>query len=48
MQINIFDGYAVYSIKDKAASDVGAGEETQALAVAPAEPLQASFLPVNL
>ncbi len=48
MQINIFDGYAVYSIKDKTASDVGAGEETQALAVAPAEPLQASFLPVNL
>lgn len=48
MQINIFDGYAVYSIKDKAASDVGAGEETQDFAVAPAEPLQASFLPVNL
>lgn len=48
MQINIFDGYAVYSIKDKTASDVGTGDETQALAVAPAEPLQASFLPVNL
>lgn len=48
MQINIFDGYAVYSIKDKATSDVGTGAETQALAVSPAEPLQASFLPTHL
>ncbi len=48
MQINIFDGYAVYSIKDKTTSDTVAGEETQALAVAPAETLQASFLPASL
>ncbi len=48
MQINIFDGYAVYSIKDKTASEAVAGEETQALAAAPAESLQASFLPASL
>lgn len=48
MQINIFDGYAVYSIKDKAASDKESGENTQPLTVAPAEPLQATFLPVHL
>lgn len=48
MQINIFDGYAVYSIKDKTTSDVGAGAQAQALAVAPAEPLQASFIPSRL
>lgn len=48
MQINIFDGYAVYSIKDKAASDKESGVDTQPLAVAPAEPLQATFLPIHL
>lgn len=46
MQINIFDGYAVYSIKDKAASDTDS--DAQPLSIAPEEPLQATFLPVHL
>ena len=48
MQINIFDGYAVYSIKGKAASDTDSGVDAQPFTVAPAEPLQATFLPVHL
>lgn len=48
MQINIFDGYAVYSIKDKVASDTDSGVDAQPLTVASAEPLQATFLPIHL
>ena len=48
MQINIFDGYAVYSIKDKVASNKESGEDTQSISIAPEEPLQATFLPVHL